>query len=160
MIPITTSFIICSIIQLFCYCFNKPLGSIFLQPKSANCSLLRLIYRFSQLWNSGTQPPKAVTLEGTNISQGIFEDDFPLVWMGYVRSQEGTHLHMDISKNTGTPKSSHFNRVFHYKPSILGYHYFWKHPYSHSSSSHFSSLGKFSPRINQNRLLWNVNDLP
>ena len=21
-----------------------------------------------------------------------------------------------------------FNRVFHYKPSILGYHYFWKHP--------------------------------
>ena len=23
----------------------------------------------------------------------------------------------------------HFNRVFHYKPSILGYHYFWKHPY-------------------------------
>ena len=28
------------------------------------------------------------------------------------------------------PKSSHFNRVFHYKPSILGYPYFWKHPYS------------------------------
>ena len=23
----------------------------------------------------------------------------------------------------------HFNRVFHYKPSILGYPYFWKHPY-------------------------------
>ena len=22
----------------------------------------------------------------------------------------------------------HFNRVFHYKPSILGYPYFWKHP--------------------------------
>ena len=21
-----------------------------------------------------------------------------------------------------------FNRVFHYKPSILGYHHFWKHP--------------------------------
>ena len=26
----------------------------------------------------------------------------------------------DVSKNNGTPKSSHFNRVFHYKPSILG----------------------------------------
>ncbi len=26
----------------------------------------------------------------------------------------------DVSKNRGTPKSSHFNRVFHYKPSILG----------------------------------------
>ena len=27
------------------------------------------------------------------------------------------------------PKSSIFNKVFHYKPSILGYPYFWKHPY-------------------------------
>ena len=26
------------------------------------------------------------------------------------------------------PKSSHFSRVFHYKPSIFGYHYFWKTP--------------------------------
>ena len=26
------------------------------------------------------------------------------------------------------PKSSIFNRVFQYKPSILGYPYFWKHP--------------------------------
>ena len=29
----------------------------------------------------------------------------------------------------GVPQIIHFNRVFHYKPSILGYHYFWKHPY-------------------------------
>ena len=36
---------------------------------------------------------------------------------------------MGVSKNNGIPKSSHFNRVFHYKPSILGYPYFWKHPY-------------------------------
>ena len=28
------------------------------------------------------------------------------------------------------PQIMHFNRVFHYKPSILGYPYFWKHPYS------------------------------
>ncbi len=28
-----------------------------------------------------------------------------------------------------TPQIIHFNRVFHYKPSILGYPYFWKHPY-------------------------------
>ena len=27
------------------------------------------------------------------------------------------------------PQITHFNRVFHYKPSILGYPYFWKHPY-------------------------------
>ena len=36
---------------------------------------------------------------------------------------------MDVSENRGTPKSSISNRVFHYKPSILGYPYFWKHPY-------------------------------
>ena len=36
---------------------------------------------------------------------------------------------MDVSENSGTPKSSIlYNMVFHYKPSILGYHYFWKHP--------------------------------
>ena len=29
----------------------------------------------------------------------------------------------------GIPQIIHFNRVFHYKPSILGYPYFWKHPY-------------------------------
>ena len=27
------------------------------------------------------------------------------------------------------PQIIHVNRVFHYKPSILGYPYFWKHPY-------------------------------
>ena len=26
------------------------------------------------------------------------------------------------------PQIIHFSRVFHYKPSILGYPYFWKHP--------------------------------
>ena len=28
----------------------------------------------------------------------------------------------------GVPTNHPFNRVFHYKPSILGYPYFWKHP--------------------------------
>ena len=27
-----------------------------------------------------------------------------------------------------TPQIINSNRVFSYKPSILGYHYFWKHP--------------------------------
>ena len=34
---------------------------------------------------------------------------------------------MDVSENNGTPQIIRFNKVFHYKPSILGYHYFWKH---------------------------------
>ena len=29
------------------------------------------------------------------------------------------------------PQIINFNRVFHYKPSILGYPYLWKHPYRH-----------------------------
>ena len=39
---------------------------------------------------------------------------------------------MDVSENSGTPwypQIIHFNVVFQYKPSILGYPYFWKHPY-------------------------------
>ena len=38
--------------------------------------------------------------------------------------------HLDVSKNSGfSLQIIHFNRVFHYKPSILGYPYFWKHPF-------------------------------
>ena len=36
---------------------------------------------------------------------------------------------MDVSKNSGTPKSSILIGFSHYKPSILGYPYFWKHLY-------------------------------
>ena len=37
--------------------------------------------------------------------------------------------YLDLSENSGfSPQIIHFNRVFHYKPSILGYPYFWKHP--------------------------------
>ena len=46
-----------------------------------------------------------------------------------------TDPHMDVSKNRGTSKSCHFNKVFHYKPSILGYLYVWKHPYKWSSGT-------------------------
>ena len=37
---------------------------------------------------------------------------------------------IDVSENRGfSPQIIHFSRVFHYKPSILGYPYFWKRPY-------------------------------
>jgi len=36
---------------------------------------------------------------------------------------------LDISLNGGfSPQTSILIGVFHYKPSILGYPYFWKHP--------------------------------
>ena len=47
-----------------------------------------------------------------------------------------------------------FNRVCHYKPSILGYPYFWKHPYIYIYSIyiytwtfHFGCPGWFSYRV-------------
>ena len=42
------------------------------------------------------------------------------------------HIYIYIgcwTKNRGIPQIIHFNRDFPYKPSILRYHYFWKHPY-------------------------------
>ena len=39
------------------------------------------------------------------------------------------YTYMDVSENNGIPKSSILIGVFHYKPSILGYPYFWKHLY-------------------------------
>ena len=42
----------------------------------------------------------------------------------------GGLFNLGVSKNNGIPKSSISSRVFfHYKPSILGYPYFRKHPY-------------------------------
>ena len=46
------------------------------------------------------------------------------------------------SENSGTPKSFHptRNRVFHYKPSILGSPNFWKHPYMYTYIRHCPCL--------------------
>ena len=45
---------------------------------------------------------------------------------------------MGASENRGvSTQIIHFNKVFHYKPSILGYPYFWKHPYVETVSSTF-----------------------
>ena len=43
---------------------------------------------------------------------------------------KGLRIDLGVSKNMGNPQIIHFNRVFHYKPSILGYPYFWKRPFS------------------------------
>ena len=48
-----------------------------------------------------------------------------------------SELYMGVSKNDGIPKIIHSRRVFHYKPSILGYPYFWKHPYGLKCGYHF-----------------------
>ena len=49
-----------------------------------------------------------------------------------------SNIYMGVSKNRGTPKSSHFNRVFHYfHHPFWGFSpYFWKHPYDLYVSAH------------------------
>ena len=55
-------------------------------------------------------------------------------WMsGWLDGATVFFLYIGVSKNKGTPKIIHFNRGFHYKPSILGYPNFWKHPYTWDS---------------------------
>ena len=47
--------------------------------------------------------------------------------------------HMDVSENSGfSPQIIHFNRVFHYKPSILRYPYSWKNPHGDGACHDFS----------------------
>ena len=41
------------------------------------------------------------------------------------------HLFIWLFPKIVVPPNHPFNRVFHYKPSILGFLYFWKHPYIH-----------------------------
>ena len=66
---------------------------------------------------------------------------------------------MGVSKNRGTPQIIHFNRVFHYKPSILGYPYFWKHSYQESDEvklTIFVSSASLSHPLPKRRLAWVV----
>ena len=50
------------------------------------------------------------------------------------------------------PQIIHFSKVFHYKPSILGYPFFWKHPqggfYEHVYCVHVGKYGVFIPCFN------------
>ena len=69
---------------------------------------------------------------------------------GLTSRAPGFQSQMDVSKNRGTPKSSHFNGVFHYKPwvfhykpSILGYPYCWFNTQMKLYTSGFPSLKMF-----------------
>ena len=56
-------------------------------------------------------------------------------------------LYMGVSENSGTPKSSILIGVFRYKPSILGYHYFWKHPHVTWFLSLYCYRSRYKPHL-------------
>ncbi len=88
------------------------------------CSARRLI----SLWISGgksSMQHSGSCYEGTNLTNLESWRSYQLMLIDICFMND-----MGVSKNRGkTTQIIHFNRVFHYKPSILGYPYFWKHPY-------------------------------
>ena len=54
---------------------------------------------------------------------------------------------MGVSENYGYPQIIHVNRVFHYKPSILGYRYCWKRPYIFAGEISSAHLKKKHPDL-------------
>ena len=69
--------------------------------------------------------------------------------------------HMEVSWNggtPGTPKIIHFNRIFHYKPSILGYPHLWKPPYQHHCMG--QSCCSKPRRWHMRCVIWLVVDQP
>ena len=65
---------------------------------------------------------------------------------------------MDVSENSGfSLQIIHFNRVFHSKPSILGYPgypYFWKHPYAFDSNFGILAVPKGSVDKKKSKQIW------
>ena len=62
-------------------------------------------------------------------------------WTWFSFSQGGIWVFPKIM----VPPNHPFNRVFHYKPSILGYPYFWKHPYVSSLEGNLKWHGQKKP---------------
>ena len=87
----------------FDYFFSKGL----VQPATSGAWILILLRKFG-FW--GKEPP--------NLDLFVFSN------AGDKVAREHKLLYVGVSKNSVTPFS---NRVFHYKPSILGYPYFWKY---------------------------------
>ena len=81
-------------------------------------------------------PTKKAPLFKQNPTHGRVGERFPLsigspqrtIWMVFFGLMFMNHL--GVSQNSGfSPQIIHFERVFHYKPSILGYPYFREHPF-------------------------------
>ena len=90
---------------------------------------LLIIYIYMYIYNTYN-----TSFLSISISANWRYDQSPLSTMTWSSSKCWFHrllvfLGLDVSENRGTPNQIiQFDRVFHYKPSILGYPCFWKHP--------------------------------
>ena len=68
-------------------------------------------------------------------------------WDSMMFNPQGVPIFFGVKPTVGCfgkkwyPQIIHFNRVFHYKPSILGYPYFWKHPVAEFLQARFLNIG-------------------
>ena len=105
--------------------YKKPIKGWEWMMRDLVLSLAHSIMSFYGSWALLRWLPSPLLLFGAGV-QCPWRD-----WYLAVKTTRFSTAKLDLmggSKNRGTPKSSILIGVFHYKPSILGYPYFWKHP--------------------------------
>ena len=117
--------------------------------------LLHLFWYFWRPWDVTQDPQNEEALIGSEPEKSRrsgASSTGPKVWFSWANLHS---LKMDVSKK-GNPPIIHFYRVFHHKPSILGYPYFWKHP--NVATQGHSSLLVFTPESSTDQSLRFTNE--
>ena len=119
----------------------------FIEGETLNVYFMRCITPFREdpyplpkchvSWQHASAPRKDAQAHATklltcHVEVSLKMDCFRSVWKNPgLRKCIFINTYMDVSENSGfSPQIIHFDRVFHYKPSILGYHYFCKDQYT------------------------------
>ena len=105
---------------------------------------LKVWFGKKNLWDEWTVPRNQSSLE----TRCFFVCSTTQMQRGYLRTG---FCYVGVSKNSVTPQIIHFNRVFHYKPSIWGHPYFWKYPCTWCYSSSFCHGNERHPSFVQQR---------
>ena len=125
-----------SLPQRFCQCHPMSAGTAELCFFICHIARLEAWHGVINIWGDIMMPTKKsarltlkcsdLTIIATDWSCGVKSAELAVViWY----SESSGIQYLGVSLNGGTPKSSILIGFFHYKPSILGYHYVWKHPY-------------------------------
>ena len=113
--PCEHDFLILHVLRLFQHTLDHKIA-ICLNRLSSTCanSIFLNFHRYNRVSD----------VESTNMQQILFD-----IYL----TKGALPIHLFLSSyrlfpKIGVPQIIHFNRVFEYKPSILGCPYFWKHP--------------------------------
>ena len=116
---------------VFCSC-KKPFGfcGLFFKPKITFNFFRNFYVFFSTPLQFNAQEKNSPTAK-SNQPKWPLNPSSKSTWLTNPQEvDDSCRAYMGVSENSGFyPQIIQFNRVFHYKPSILGYLYFWKHPY-------------------------------